>query len=288
MSFIQSLIKAIIPTNIFGNSDDVRSLKLESQKVTPFSGSYEEWPRWCTTTKCTLIGSGFERCLSDEIYATNHPIKNRILYSQLVVATASGTAHHLVQPYEDMMSGFSAWQALLLWYNRDVIKQETAETLRTKLENLKLSRGNTASNYINQFKMQTWELAKIPREGMTNSHSVHLFFFGTLRTKITTTLSVFCRQKISWHWLNALMQFASENKTSKQNRSRIVYLSTEPNKYATDTILMMMMMKFPPNHRGKSDAYKANWRLPNVVLSVILTFKTYLIWTRISSRSTIM
>ena len=88
--------------NIFGEflKDDekitpVTNLKLESQKIVEFLGGNNEWQKWKTRTMCAFKGSGSKEILEDEDYADAHPRMNRIVYSQLSVATVVGTAHHL-------------------------------------------------------------------------------------------------------------------------------------------------------------------------------------------------
>ena len=114
---------------------------------------------------------------------------NRIVYSQLAVATVDGTAYHLVKKFEDSRDGHEAWNALLTWYDGDSVKNETAETIRARLEGLKLHQGSSAENYINKFQTSLQELDRIDGERYSASHKIYLFLrniedneYGTIVT----------------------------------------------------------------------------------------------------------
>ena len=153
----------------------VTSLKLEAQKVNEFTGDYDVWPKWKSRTECAFNGSGYEKILTDLTFSEQNPKMNAIVYSQLAVATVDGNAHHLVKQHEDTRDGYAAWQALVEWFDGDIIKNETAEALREKLETLSLHPGVTASDYVNKYMMRYQELEKIPGEGMSSSHARYLF-----------------------------------------------------------------------------------------------------------------
>lgn len=171
----------ISPSKIFGYCSDVSqdtsrlNLKLEAQKVKEFNGDFDEWARWKSRTECALDGSGYEKILTDITFAMNNPRMNRVVYSQLAVATVEGTAYHLVRQYDEEKDGHAAWSALCTWFDGDQIRNETSETLRAKLEGLKLHSGTTASQFVNKFLMWHMELDKIPGEGYSSSHAVYLF-----------------------------------------------------------------------------------------------------------------
>ena len=76
------------------------NLKLEAQKVKEFSGDFNEWQKWKSRTECAFDGSGYEQILADKDYAIKHKKMNKIVYSQLSVATVEGNAHHLVKAHE--------------------------------------------------------------------------------------------------------------------------------------------------------------------------------------------
>jgi len=172
------------------DADASRSnLKLEAQKIKEFSGSYDEWQRWKSRTECAFDGSGYENILVDPVFATNNPRMNRVVYSQLAVATVDGTAYHLVRQFEELKDGHEAWNALCGWFDRDQIRNETLESLRSKLDSLKLHNGTTASQYVNKFLMWQMELDKIPGEGYSESHAVYLFLKNILDTDYDTTVT---------------------------------------------------------------------------------------------------
>ena len=45
-----------------------------------------------------------------------------------------GTEHNLVKQHKEDMNGYAAWNNLCEWYDRDAVNNETAYSLRFKLE----------------------------------------------------------------------------------------------------------------------------------------------------------
>eukprot|EP00957_Ditylum_brightwellii_P196099 14941919-Ditylum_brightwellii.AAC.1 len=68
-----------------------------------------------------------------------------MVFSQLSVATSRGTAHHLVKQHNEDKDGYALWQSLIEWFDGDVLKAETVDTIRARLESYKLGNGTTAS-----------------------------------------------------------------------------------------------------------------------------------------------
>ena len=165
------------------------NLKLEAQKIKEFPGHYEQWPKWKSRTECAFDGSGYEKVLTSKHFAAKYEKMNRVVYSQLAVATVDGTAHHLVKQFEHIKDGNAAWAALCEWYDGDVVRNETAETLRDKLENTRLTTTTTASEFVNDFLMRHQELEKIPREGLSKSHVVWLFLRNILDPEYAITVT---------------------------------------------------------------------------------------------------
>jgi hypothetical protein len=171
--------------NIFGRSgqnigsilsdNEVSNLKLEAAKINEFLGRIEDFQAWKIRTECAFDGSGFERILTDRTFAKSNPRMNRIVFSQLSVATANGDAFHLVLKHNVEKDGNGAWNSLLEWYDGDAIKSETADTLRSKLLNLKLREPIGGSQYINSFNQYVHHLDRIHGEAMSESHKVQMF-----------------------------------------------------------------------------------------------------------------
>jgi hypothetical protein len=84
------------------------SLKLEAQRVKE-TGYFDSWQKWKSRTKCAFDGSGYEKVISNKLYAETNEHMNRVVCAQLYVAMVDGTAHHLVQQHEtekmDMLLG---------------------------------------------------------------------------------------------------------------------------------------------------------------------------------------
>eukprot|EP00957_Ditylum_brightwellii_P121237 9245583-Ditylum_brightwellii.AAC.1 len=68
-----------------------------------------------------------------------------MVLSQLSVATSGGASYHLVKLHDEDKDGYAAWQSLIKWFDCDVLKAETADTVRAILESYKLGNGTTAS-----------------------------------------------------------------------------------------------------------------------------------------------
>jgi hypothetical protein len=151
------------------------SLKLEAQKVKEFTGHFDSWQKWKARTECAFDGSGYSLILTDSEYSERHMQMNRVVFAQLYVATVDGTAHHLVKKHEGQKDGNAAWKSLCEWFDGDIIKNETSETIRSRIEGLKLHTGMAASDYVNKYLMYYHDLAKIPGEGLSESHGTYLF-----------------------------------------------------------------------------------------------------------------
>ena len=76
---------------------------------------------------------------------------NRVVYSQLTVATIGVTAHHLIKKHEEDENGYGAWSDLWVWYDGDDVKNETAYSLSSKFQIYLLTYLSKASQYINYF-----------------------------------------------------------------------------------------------------------------------------------------
>ena len=108
------------------------SLKLEAQKISAFTGDYADWTKWKSRTECAFDGSGYKRVLTEETYAINNPRLNKVVYSQLSVATMDGNEHHMVKKHKRTKNGHACWQSLITWYDGDTIKNETSKDIREK------------------------------------------------------------------------------------------------------------------------------------------------------------
>lgn len=172
-----------------GHEGHVGNLKLEAQKIKEFLGKMEDFPRWKNRTECAFDGSGYEKILEDRNFAIRHQKMNKIVYSQLAVATCDGTAYHLVKKHEETKDGNAAWNELLQWYDGDHIRTETADSLRAKLDSLTLSSGGSAETYINKFEIWMQELDRIEGERYSPSHRLQLFLKNIEDPSYETTVT---------------------------------------------------------------------------------------------------
>ena len=168
------------------------SLKLEAQKISSFNGDLNQWPKWKSRTQCAFDGSGFEKVLSDGTYAERHPHMNKVVFSQLSVATVDGNAHHLIKKHEENRDGHRAWKELISWFDGDTIKNKTSEDIRMRLENLYLHSGIQASQYINKFLTAHSELEAIPGESFSKNHTVFLFLRNIQDHEYKPTVTYLC------------------------------------------------------------------------------------------------
>jgi hypothetical protein len=108
------------------------NLKLEAQKIKDFSGAHDDWAKWKSRTECAFSGSGYERILEDQSYATKQTRLNKVVYSQLASATVDGVAYHLVQQFEATKNGHAAWANLCEWFDGETVQSESATNIRSK------------------------------------------------------------------------------------------------------------------------------------------------------------
>eukprot|EP00957_Ditylum_brightwellii_P201219 15324633-Ditylum_brightwellii.AAC.1 len=99
-------------------------LKLESQRIVDFSEKVKDWQKWKNCTQCTFDGSGYEKVLSNQEHADRMRNQNR---------------------HDKDKAGHAAWHSLIKWFDGDVLKAKTADTVRARLESYKLGNGTTAS-----------------------------------------------------------------------------------------------------------------------------------------------
>ena len=126
-------------------------LKLETQKVTALSGNFANWTRWKIQTQCAFDGSGYKKVSNDKEYAMENPRLNKVVFSQLSMATIEGNAFHLVKQHKETKNGHGAWVSLIQWFDGDMIKNKISEDIRVCMKNLILHSGITATQYVNIF-----------------------------------------------------------------------------------------------------------------------------------------
>ena len=106
----------------------------------------EDLPKWKAKTQYALEGSGHHGVLSSDEYAQRNTRTNRVVFSQLSVATVDVIAHHLIEKHETTRDGHAASNSLCKWYDGDAVKNENAERLRVRLGDLRLRPG-----FLHQF-----------------------------------------------------------------------------------------------------------------------------------------
>ena len=172
--------------------DSNPTLKLQAQSVTSFDCGYDDWSVWKSLTECAFSESGYEKVLYSKEYAELNEGKNKIVYSQLAVATVDGTAFHLVKKYDSTKDGHAAWKDLCKWFDGEEVRTEAAETARSKMESLHWTEGSNASDYVNKFLNYYRYLEKIPGEEYSKSHAVQKFLANIKDKNYAGTVS-FCR-----------------------------------------------------------------------------------------------
>ena len=74
-----------------------------------------------------------------------------MVYPQLSVTDVGGTSHHLIKHHKGNNNGYAAWNALCEWYYGGAVKNETAHSLRYKLEIYCLTFASNAAQYFSNF-----------------------------------------------------------------------------------------------------------------------------------------
>eukprot|EP00957_Ditylum_brightwellii_P091736 6985019-Ditylum_brightwellii.AAC.1 len=98
----------------------------------------EEWQTWKNRTECTLDRSGYKQILNNREYVSRFHNQNRVVFLQLSVPTLGRTVFHLMKQFKDEKDIHAAWQELVEWFDRDVLKAEMANTVRNRLEKYRL------------------------------------------------------------------------------------------------------------------------------------------------------
>ena len=68
--------------------------------------------------------------LKDETHYEKKTHMNQVVYSQIAVATITGTVCHLVKLHEDNMNGDGAWNNLCECYDGGAVNNKTSDSLR--------------------------------------------------------------------------------------------------------------------------------------------------------------
>ena len=89
------------------------SVKLQAQQVTTFKGNSIKWHSWKKKTRAAIGTAGMLQTLDNQEYVDNHKTDNETIYHLLAVATAAGSASHLVDQYEHSTDGRRAYLALV-------------------------------------------------------------------------------------------------------------------------------------------------------------------------------
>jgi hypothetical protein len=132
-----------------GNSD-MNNFRLAAQKITEFSGDYQDFAQWKKSTQCALQGTGCDRILTDGKFSKRNPNVSATVFAQLSLAVIRGSANHVVEEVKKTKDGYAAWQALTVWYEESDLDHETSDALRTKITRLHLDAGGSTSVYINR------------------------------------------------------------------------------------------------------------------------------------------
>ena len=150
------------------------NVKLQAQHVSPFDGVAIKWRSWKKRTRAAIGTAGMLEILDSSNSARKNLIDNETVFHLLQVATADGSAAHLVDAHESTKDGNAAYVSLVNWYEGDDLTTETAEDVRSKLDKLNLNTKTSASEYINMFQLLTKQLEELG-ESYTQSKTVQIF-----------------------------------------------------------------------------------------------------------------
>jgi hypothetical protein len=182
--------------SLLSKKGDISNLRLAAQKITEFSGDYQEFAQWKKSTECALQGTGYDRILTDEKFSKKNPNMSSTVFAQLSLAVIRGSANHVVEEVEDSKDGYAAWQALVSWYEESDLDHETSDALRTKITRLYLDAGGSASEYINRFQTHNRNLDGINdgAEKFSDRTKVQMFLKHIRDPYYKTTIAVIKNQ----------------------------------------------------------------------------------------------
>jgi hypothetical protein len=180
----------------YSKKSDMSNLRLAAQKITEFSGDYQEFAQWKKSTECALQGTGYDRILTDERFSSRNPNMSSTVFAQLSLAVIRGSANHVVEAVEATKDGYAAWQALITWYEESDLDHETSDALRTKITRLFLDAGGSASDYINRFQTHNRNLDGINdgAEKYSDRTKVQMFLKHIRDPHYKTTIAVIKNQ----------------------------------------------------------------------------------------------
>jgi hypothetical protein len=182
---------------LFSRSGDDPSnlLELAAPELVDFSGHSHDFRRFKIATECALFAMGYERVLTDKNFAHKHKRMNAAVLTLLNSATNKGTASALVHRCMSTQDGHQAWQNMLEWYQsprRSTGVAGAANAIRTKLNNLYLTEGRSAEDYINKFVMWNYDLELIHdgAEGFSAGAKLQTFLDHIRHPKFTMLVEV--------------------------------------------------------------------------------------------------
>ena len=126
--------------------------KLAMINLTDFNGSDEDWLKWSRKVKALFGGAGLIRMITSQQVANVNKEANERVYWLLEGVTANGAAKTTVARYKSTKSGYDAWKNLLITYEGDGVRMESAEKVRNRLDNLRLDTTTSALQYISDFQ----------------------------------------------------------------------------------------------------------------------------------------
>lgn len=152
-----------------------KNLTLSNGDIKKFSGSEEDWKDWAIETEGTLSTTGYAKILTDRRYANRNPNKNRIVFTQLVIALQGGTARCMADEFETSKDGHALWKGLHDEYTGTEAQAPLVSKIRQQIEATKLHSGITASEYVNTFRVKKSQLDKFQRDDNTDYQVKELF-----------------------------------------------------------------------------------------------------------------
>lgn len=150
-----------------GGSEREKSIpiRLNCADFGTFNGRADQWTGFKENILSKAGVGGYSQYLKADFKLNrwNEEGNQRIFYL-LQSATNGGGAAHIVRKYTNTANGHEAWQALLAWYEGQVMSGEIARGLRTKLWALKLRPREEANKHINDFILYSDRLKELDRE----------------------------------------------------------------------------------------------------------------------------
>ena len=190
---VKELQKALEKKEVELEREGFQNLRVGDVK--PFDGTQANWIKWKNEAEGVLHGTGFQKVMESREEADKDQNRNNVLFSTLSSATCAGSAFSKVNRFKGKNDGYGAWNQLLAWYDSATRLESHADTLRIKIQHIRLYDGGSITDYVNRFELVYHELQRIPTFGMLEIEAKGLFIRNILDSSLDYTRRTLFRNK---------------------------------------------------------------------------------------------